>query len=239
VVNSESWAVVIPAHNSSLNIRQTITELSGYFQLRNLTGQVVIVENGSSDDTWDVVSSIVATEFPFELIKLQSERGLGNAIRKGLNSVSTELVLITADDLPFGFSDLDGYLELSETVDIAIGSKAHPLTAGTRSLIREVMSSVFRLLRRLIVGVNLGDTQGSILGKSDVICPLSSITNQPGYLMTTELLARATQMKSSIIELPVIYRNDLRKSNINVIEDSIKMLRGLFEVRRSLQTRID
>ena len=236
MIQSTTWVVGLPAHNSALNIRHTVEELAEYYKRNSLTGQVIIVENGSKDDTWEVMSSIDATSLPFALVRTQSEKGLGNAIREGLIHVTTDFVLITADDLPFGFSDIDGYLETGKHSDIAIGSKAHPDTDGVRSASRELMSTVFRLLRRVIVGVNLGDTQGTIMGKASIICPMSTLTTQSGYLMTTELLARATQRNSSIIELPVKYRSDLRKSNINVIEDSIKMLRGLFEVRRSLRS---
>lgn len=231
-----TWAVVVPAHNSALNIRNTVDELSKYFKRRSLKGQVIIVENGSKDDTWEVMSSIDSTSLPFSVVRTRSDKGLGNAIRQGLKHVTTDFVLITADDLPFGFSDIEGYLETGAAADIAIGSKAHPQTDGDRSFVRELMSRVFRQFRRVIVGVNLGDTQGTIMGRAATICPVSALTDQPGYLMTTELLARAIQRGSSIIELPVKYRSDLRKSNINLIRDTVTMFRGLFEVRRSIKS---
>lgn len=234
MINSFSFTVVLPAHNSAGNICETINELTVYFQKNVLAGQVIIVENGSEDDTWEVINSIDASNLPFELTRTRSEVGLGNAIRKGLESVTSEYVLITADDLPFGFSDIDGYKKIIPDYEIAIGSKAHPDTESNRSLAREIMSTIFRLLRRIIVGVNLGDTQGTIMGKSSVVCPLASQTLQSGYLMTTELLMIATRAGCSIIELPVQFRQDLRKSNINVLGDSLKMLRGLFELRRRI-----
>ena len=234
MISSFSFAVVLPAHNSAGNICETIDELTLYFQKNELKGQVIIVENGSEDDTWEVMKSIDASNLPFELTRTRSEVGLGNAIRKGLESVTSEYVLITADDLPFGFSDIDGYKKIIPDYEIAIGSKAHPDTESNRSLAREIMSTIFRLLRRIIVGVNLGDTQGTIMGKSSVVCPLASQTLQSGYLMTTELLMIATRAGCSIIELPVQFRQDLRKSNINVLGDSLKMLRGLFELRRRI-----
>jgi glycosyltransferase involved in cell wall biosynthesis len=235
VSNLKNWAVILPAHNSAGNICNTVSELESYFQINKLSGQVVIVENGSIDNTWDVINSIDSSNLPFSLVRTRSEKGLGNAIRKGLENVITDFVLITADDLPFGFSDIDGYRKSFSAHEIAIGSKAHPDTDGDRSLSREIMSTVFRTLRRIIVGVNLGDTQGTIMGQSSVICPISSQTHQTGYLMTTEFLAIATRAKRSIIEIPVQYRHALRGSNIKVVEDSISMLKGLFEVRRQLQ----
>lgn len=234
-----SLAVVLPAHNSSANIRRTVDELGGYYIDHSLSGQVIIVENGSSDDTWDVMQSISTDGLPFTLVTSRSAKGLGNAIREGMTKVDTDTVLITADDLPFGFSDIDGYAALSPRPAIAIGSKAHPETSGERSTGREVMSSVFRALRRTIVGVDLGDTQGTIMGDALTLKRCASLTEQSGYLMTTELLAHAVRSKSSIVELPVVYRHDLRGSNINVISDSIKMLRGLFEVRASVRRTIN
>ncbi len=236
MVQSTSWAVVIPAHNSSLNIRHTVDELSEYFKSKSLSGQVIIVENGSKDDTWEVMSSIEATSLPFSLVITRSEKGLGNAIREGLIHVSTDFVLITADDLPFGFSDIEHYFEREFSSDIAIGSKAHPETDGERSISRKIMSATFRIIRRVVLGLNFGDTQGSLMGHAALICQLASETKQENYLISTELIVLADRRNSTIVELPVSFRRAIRKSNINVIEDSIKMLRGLFEVRRSLKT---
>lgn len=230
-----TWAVVMPAHNSAHSIRQSIEDLCEYFQTNRIKGQVVVVENGSTDSTWDVLNSINDSLLPFDLVVVQSMKGLGNAIREGMRHVSVEWVLVTADDLPFGFSDLDEFRKLSSWPDAAVGSKAHPDTAGNRSFARKIMSLVFRNVRRCLTGVNLGDTQGSILGKSTVLRQLSDSTRQPGYLMTTELLTLAHREKLEILELPVVFREELRKSNVKPIRDSVVMIKGLFEIRQSLK----
>ena len=233
-----SFAVVLPAHNSAGIIEETLVDLDGWFRKNGIAGQVVVVENGSSDDTWDVLLSVDESTLPFELVRARSAKGLGNAIREGMRLVTTESVLITADDLPFGFSDIDAYLDLADRPDVAIGSKAHPETNGERSFGREVMSNVFRLARRLVVRVDLGDTQGTIMGDAGIIGECAAATTQPGYLMTTELLAHAVRRGRSIVELPVVYRHQLRKSNINVLSDSIEMLRGLFAVRAAVRRSV-
>lgn len=229
-----SLAVVIPAHNSASNIASTIDELSEYFQMQSLSGQVIIVENGSSDDTWTVMENIDASVLPFRLTRARSSKGLGNAIREGLLLVDSEFVLITADDLPFGFSDLNEYMKLNPLTEIAVGSKAHAQTIGSRSILRNLMSLVFKILRQIIVRIDLGDTQGSIMGKSSVICELSTRAKQTGYLISTELLVLASRENILIKELPVVYRNEIRISNVNVFEDSFKMIKGLLEIRRSI-----
>lgn len=233
---SEGLAIVLPAHNSAAIIEESVSEVAHYFESKKIDGQIIVVENGSSDNTWEIISSIDVSEFNAEIIRTQSEKGLGNAFREGLNHVSRDLVLLTADDLPFGFSDLDFFFSSDPHPVIAVGSKAHVETIGSRTLGRTIMSLIFRKLRHVILGINLGDTQGSIMGTSEVICDISKSTTQQGYLMTTELLAIAAKKNVAIKEVPVEFQNQLRKSNINVIDDSIKMLRGLFEVRRSLKS---
>jgi len=228
--------VILPAHNSAGIIQNTINELAEFFREKAFNGQVVIVENGSRDNTWEVMSLINRDSLPFDLVLRRSNKGLGNAIREGLSQVTTDFVLITADDLPFGFSDITGYLDVIGSYDVAVGSKAHPQTEGERSLGREFISRIFRTIRRIVIGVNLGDTQGSILGRSAIICSVALKTSQENYLISTEIVAIATSEKFPVIELPVQFRRALRKSNINIIDDSIKMLRGLFEIRRNLKS---
>ena len=138
MISSFSFAVVLPAHNSAGNICETIDELTLYFEKNELKGQVIIVENGSEDDTWEVMKSIDASNLPFELIRTHSEVGLGNAIRKGLESVTSEYVLITADDLPFGVSDIDGYkktINYYEIINTLNESKKYTYNNNTKDII--------------------------------------------------------------------------------------------------------
>jgi|688.fasta_scaffold13035_5 glycosyltransferase involved in cell wall biosynthesis len=229
-----SWSLILPAHNSAGNIKTSLDEINFHFVQHQIDGQVIIVENGSTDSTWELLESLDKDSYCFQLVTTHSEKGLGNAIREGLRHVLKELVLITADDLPFGFSDLDKFRNLDEAPEIAVGSKSHVNSTGNRSFSRKLMSYVFRILRRLIVGVKLGDTQGSILGKSETICELGAKTDQHGYLMSMELLAQATCEGKQIVELPVMLSMNQRKSNIRILRDSWLMLIGLFAVRKSL-----
>lgn len=236
MTSERSWGIVVAAHNSARVIESTIIELDRYFESNSLVGEVVVVENGSMDDTWDVLERIDQQGLHFKLKLARSSQGLGNAIREGLKHIQTENVLITADDLPFGFSDLDYYRENALWTQIAIGSKAHPETYSDRSFVRGVSSFCFRNIRRLLLNVNLGDTQGSILGPTQELRLASYSTCQEGYLQTTELLALVMKSGVQPIEIPVKFRQSMRPSNIRLVSDSIKMVRGLFEIRRRLRS---
>lgn len=231
------WSFILPAHNSAGNIKTSLDEISSYLEANKFSGEVIVVENGSTDSTWTVLESIERNAFCFSLVTTRSEKGLGNAIREGLRHVTQHHVVITADDLPFGFSDLEEFTSCELDFEVAIGSKAHPNSRLNRTISRNTMSSVFRILRHWIIGVNLGDTQGTILGKSEIVCSLGLKTSQTGYLMSTELLAHAVVENRKIVELPVVLRPSQRSSNVRIIRDSWLMLMGLFEVRRSLRLK--
>lgn len=231
-----SWSFILPAHNSAGNIKISLDEINEYLLVNKIAGEVIVVENGSTDSTWEILKSLESDKFCFLLVTTRSEKGLGNAIREGLRHVSQENVLVTADDLPFGFSDINEFRKSSEILEVAIGSKAHEESIVNRSISRSIMSFVFRTLRRIIVGVNIGDTQGTILGNSELICALGARTTQNGYLMSTELLAFAVHKKYKVTELPVKLRSSQRSSNVRIVSDSWQMLLGLFQVRRSLRS---
>lgn len=232
-----SWSFILPAHNSAGNISTSLNEIDDYLSKNEIVGEVIVVENGSTDSTWEVLKSLDRNNFCFVLVTTRSEKGLGNAIREGLRHVSQQNVLVTADDLPFGFSDINEYRKSTEILEVAIGSKAHRDSSVNRSISRSIMSLVFRTLRRIIVGINIGDTQGTILGGSELICALGAKTSQNGYLMSTELLAFAVHNKCKVTELPVRLRNSQRSSNVRMFSDSWQMLLGLFQVRKALKSQ--
>src|SRR5439155_13025857 len=88
-----------------------------------------------------------------------SAKGLGNALRRGMEVANAQRIMLTAADLPFGFSDLDEALALDPFPDVVVGSKAHPKSSVHVPLQRRVMSRGLWALRRLMFGLDIGDSQ--------------------------------------------------------------------------------
>jgi hypothetical protein len=164
---------------------------------------------------------------------MQSEQGLGNAFKFGILATNGDLVVATADDLPFGFSDLDNLLKLETRPSIAIGSKAHPHSQLERTPVRFLASSGLRVLRMLLLKLRVGDTQGTYLLNGEVARNLAFRCSQPGYIFTTELSYLATLRGEKIVELPIILDSEIRPSTVRIVRDSILMLKGMIEIRRT------
>lgn len=194
-------SVVVPTRNGEAVLERTLSALAGRLTDRD---ELIVVENGSSDRTSELLVSLEgAWSHPVPLIVLHSEPGLGNALRTGVLASHGERVLLTADDLPFGFSDLDGFAQLPVEAVVAVGSKAHPASEVDRSWRREAQSRVFRWLRRALLHSAVGDSQGTIWVEGPWARSFALVSRETGLMWTVELVLAAEQQGVDVWEVPV------------------------------------
>jgi hypothetical protein len=147
-------------------------------------------------------------------------------------------VLLTADDLPFGTSDVEAVLACRSLPRFAIGSKAHPRSRVRRTVLRRVATRVFRVARRTVLGLDVGDTQGTFVIEGDLARRLVAGTTIPGFGMTTELVALADRDGATPVELPVVLQPYPHgASRIHWVSDSTRMMLDLLVLRRRLGPR--
>ena len=227
------WAlsVVVPACNATATIESTLAQLAAPPGGAPL--EILVVENGSQDETWDLLERIQKNwDCDTALVTLRSERGIGAAYRAGVAASSGNRVLLTADDLPFGTSDLAAVLTYLPLPAFAIGSKAHPLSRVSRNRRRRLATWTFRLARRLILGLEVGDTQGTFVIEGGLARELVGQTTMDGFGMTTELVALAVNQELRPIEVPIVLNDEVTASRIHWARDSLDMIVSLWRLRR-------
>ncbi|HEY6797660.1 MAG TPA: glycosyltransferase [Kineosporiaceae bacterium] len=229
-------SVVVPACNAVDTLPATLATLV------RLPGgapdEIIVVENGSDDGTWELLEKI-QKEWQEEprLIALRSEKGIGSAYRAGVGVSSGDRVLLTADDLPFGASDVEAVLACRSMPRFAIGSKAHVRSRVRRTRLRRIATRVFRIARHLLIGLDVGDTQGTFVIEGSLARRLVAETTIPGFGMTTELVALATRHGDDPVELPVALQQRPGASRIRWVPDSTAMMLDLLRLRRRLGRR--
>jgi uncharacterized protein (TIRG00374 family) len=230
-------SVVIPAHNSGALIDDTVLRVAQRLVGRSI--EIIIVENCSTDDTWQRLQVLQArwqnSDAP--LVLLQSQKGMGNALRVGILASLGRSVLLTADDLPFGFDDIDAADRLLAATGglppVIIGSKAHPDSAVNRGLVRGLLTRGFAVLRRLVLGMHTGDPQGTILVNGDLVRVLAEQAAEPGFLFTTELVYLAERSGIRPTEVAVSLSEDHAAHPSRVsLRDVWTMAAGLYRLRR-------
>ncbi|MCA1844318.1 MAG: glycosyltransferase, partial [Actinobacteria bacterium] len=218
---------LVPIYNEEAVLAGTATTIAA--RLEGHPGsQVILVENGSTDRSAELVEELgTALSGPnVEVIAAHSAKGYGNAMRRGIDLASGDLLVITAADLPFGFSDLDEALSHRPRPELMIGSKAHPRSLVEVSAKRKLMSLAFRLLRRVALGLNVGDSQGTILIDRVLAQRLRPHLASADFFFSTELIALATRLGVAPVELPVDYRNPRPGSTVRPLHDGLRMARA-------------
>lgn len=204
--DSASLSVVIPTRNGEAVIGDTLATLGPVLSARD---EIIVVENGSNDDTTGTLDRI-ASEWSAQtpLAIHHSSPGLGEALRTGLLHTKGRRVLLSADDLPFGLSDLEAFRALPDNVVVAIGSKAHPDSHVDRGWRRSMQSSIFRFLRQALLQSKIGDSQGTIWVDGSWARSFALQSRESGLMWTTELVLAAEQQHIDVSEVPVNLTRD-------------------------------
>jgi dolichyl-phosphate beta-glucosyltransferase len=229
-------SVVLPAHNEASTLPLTIARLRAVLGTES-GHELLVVENGSTDETFSVARA-AAAEPGTPLRALRSAPGIGAAYRTGIEAATGEIVVLSAADLPFGFTDLISWTareRAGERPRLAIGSKGHPCSHVPRGMVRRVMTATFVAVRRVLLHSRVRDTQGTFLIETDLAKQLAAPIRTPGFLFTTELVARAEAAGITPVELPVVLEPERRSSTVRPLRDGWRMVRGVWDLRRRLR----
>jgi dolichyl-phosphate beta-glucosyltransferase len=232
-VSEPSFSYVIPVHNQIADLRRTMRLLVE--RLGHLPGsEIILVENGSSDGSGPLCLALAAACDGADVAVrvTTSAKGLGFAWRRGMAIARAETIVLTAADLPFGFTDLDGYLGMSPRPLLVMGSKTHPESQVETSLVRRTLSSGFGVLRAGLVGVDV-DTQGTVLIRRTLAQSLLPRLRSGDFLIGAEINCWAVREGAAAVEIPVVYAASGR-STVSPLRDSAHMALGLFALRRRL-----
>ncbi|MEN8240052.1 MAG: glycosyltransferase family 2 protein [Actinomycetota bacterium] len=224
-------SVVIPAYQEESGIAQALRRLLAVLDHEQRVFEVLVVSDGSTDGTVEQARSVVHPKVT--VFEYTPNHGKGYALALGVEKTEYPLVLFMDGDLDLDPSVIPAYLEILDAGDAdgVIGSKVHPDSVVEYPWLRRVLSRVFRLLTRLLVGLDLGDTQtGMKAFRRDVMADVASQCDSEGFAFDLELLCRLNDQGARIVEAPVILDYDFTST----VKPSagIAAVRDLFRVSR-------
>jgi dolichyl-phosphate beta-glucosyltransferase len=227
--------VIIPAFNESGRLPATLRAMVQFLSRQPWTSRVVVVDNGSYDDTTAAAMSV--SNGPVEVVAIAcSHPGKGAALRRGLGTSRSRIV---------GFTDADLSTPL-ETMLLAIAAIEHGgasaaiasrYTHGARvaipqPLARRLGGHFFRALARPLLP-DVRDTQcGFKFFDRPAVMTALSRCHSSGFAFDAELLRRIRDDGGKIIEIPVIWTND-EQSSLRPIRDGVATTIALLQLYRS------
>ena len=234
-------SIVIPALNEQEKITRDIRDAAIFLQSRNLDGEIIVVDDGSTDNTAERVREAPDCGNPVHLISYVENRGKGFAIRKGFEKSRGDIVLFIDSGSCIPLEDLcAGYrMILSNDCDIAHASRYRrdSVIIRPQKLSRRLSSRVFRLMIHLWMHIpfTLTDTQcGLKLYKGDLGRSLYESARTDGFMFDIEIILRAGRMACQIREFPIHWISD-PDSRLSIIKTVFKMFRELLQIRRMLR----
>jgi dolichyl-phosphate beta-glucosyltransferase len=242
--NSDSQpflSIILPAYNEEERLPPTLQRIAEYLRRRDYAAEVLVVENGSTDRTAEVVREFqahgVREDDPFQVHLLQTTKGKGNAIRHGILTGRGEYLLISDTDLAVPIEELDCFLPPVLAPDrYAIAIASREVEGSVRHgepFYRHLMGRVFNTLVRLLTIPHLHDTQcGFKLFRREVARKIFPIQRIEGWGFDVEILYIAQRHGLSVVEVPVnwYYGED---SRVRPIHDTFTMIRDLWKIRRN------
>jgi len=200
-------SVVMPAYNEQFHISNAIDETRRVLEESNCDYEIIVVDDGSTDNTFNEASKISSIHEEVQVVKCNSNGGKGQALKFGSNQARGDLIIFLDADLdlhPNQIHVLYQYLDNSGS-DVVIGSKRHPLSKLDYPMHRKIISNTYYLLVKALFGLPIRDTQTGIkLFKKQVLEDVSPRVLVKRYALDLELLAVAHHHGYTIIEAPII-----------------------------------
>jgi glycosyltransferase AglD len=227
-------SVVMPAHNEAGLLDQTLKELVGELRERDLTFEVLVVENGSSDTTLADARAFAIAD-PVVQVLTRPRPDYGEAMRAGILAATLDVVVVF--DVDYYDADfVDRVLPALTAADgpaIVVGSKRAPGTTDTRPWPRRAITAGFASLLRYGFGLRVSDTHGMKAMRRATVVPIVERCRSGTDLFDTELVLRADRAGLPVAEVPVTVE-ERRPSRTPILRRVLRTMVGLVRLRVQL-----
>lgn len=227
-------SIVIPAYNEGQRIEQTLQRVLACVYNRQWNAEVLVIDDGSSDTTREIVQRYMPTHDFLHLIPNQGNRGKGYSVRNGMLQAAGDVVLFTDADLSAPIEEAERLFEaIANGADVAIGSRWLDRGRQTRNqpVYRRVFGRCFNKVTRTIMGLPYADTQcGFKAFRRSAAQTIFRLQRIERWGFDPELLFIARRLGFRIQEVAVTWGHDER-TKMSYLRDGAQMLEELFSIR--------
>lgn len=235
-------SIVIPVFEESIKIIGDIRAASEFLHNNRLAGEIIVVDDGSSDDTALVAENVeVAPKVRLQVLRYDQNKGKGFAVRSGVKKSQGEFVMFADSGLCVPYENVLRGLSLikSGACEIAHGSRKLPDSRilKPQAWPRRLTARVFRAIAVLWMGIpsSLTDTQcGFKMYRGEIGRELFGECFTNGFMFDLEIILRALRKGYRIQEFPLEWTCD-RDSRLSLTRSPRQILRELTDIKRALK----
>ena len=231
-------SIVIPAYNEEANIERTLLEVYNYLQKQKLGFEILVMNDGSTDQTSQRVGELLRGRREIKLIDNPTNRGKGAVIKESMKLVQNDYFLFMDADNSTPITEIKKFIPfLEQGVPAVIGSRY----LNTSRIIypqprtRQILGRGYRLLSRLLFGLSLSDFNcGFKAYRTDIAKSIFQQMRMNDWTFDIELLYLFTQSQIQIQEVPIDWSHVEKKSHQMIFGTALRSLINLFYLRISL-----
>jgi glycosyltransferase involved in cell wall biosynthesis len=194
-----SLSIIIPAYNERENILATLENVTRALAPLSLPHEILVIDDGSSDGTADLVRSNLDRLPGVRLLKNERNMGFGWTYRRGVEEASLAHIVMVHGDNAWGWATLGDLFERTGEADVIIGYTRDMLRS--RSVARTIVSKAFTLLVNLITWRRLTYYNGLQIHRAAVLKQLR--IESRGYGFQAEVLVKALRRGRFYVEVPM------------------------------------
>jgi glycosyltransferase involved in cell wall biosynthesis len=222
--------LIFPCYNEAERLPQTLAVYLGDLSRRPGEVEVLVVDDGSTDQTVGVAEAIAARDDRVRVIHGQPNHGKGFGVRTGVLEANGELILFTDADGSYGPGEVARVTAALADAPVAIGSRPVGWASGPPA--RRLASRLFNHAIRALLGLPFRDTQCGLKGfRRQAALEVFGRSRLDGFAFDAEVLFLARRLGLRVDEVPV--RAEERDgSKVQLVVDALDMLRDVLRVRR-------
>lgn len=236
-------SVILPNYNELENLeRGVLSEIAAYFAKQSYDWEVIISDDGSTDNSLSYIEHFITRNPHFKLLK-NEHAGKPFALRSGISKARGKYVLFTDMDQSTPISQLDKLIPyVNDGYKVVIGSRG--IRRRDSSLLRQTASVIFLLARKIFLLRTIKDTQcGFKLFDTELAKKIFThmrifgrSADSTGWKVTAydvEMLFLAEMLGEEIQEVRVVWRDEDTSSGKkrNFVKESIEMFLEILRVR--------
>ena len=223
-------SVVIPAHNEENRLPGTLWQIIRFLEGQSFSSEVIVVENGSVDKTFEVARGFAQQHKNIRVI--QSERGKGAAVRRGMLEAHGEYRFMCDADLSMPVEEIVKFIPpVLENPDIAIASReAKGAVRYNEPPYRHFGGRGINYIIQALILPGLNDTQcGFKCFRAAAAEDIFSLQTLHGWSFDIELLYIARKHGYQIEEIPIHWFHH-PDTKVNAVRDALQMIKDIFRI---------
>ena len=216
-------SVVMPCLNEEDSIATCVTKARRWIEGSGLSGEVIVVDNGSQD------GSVREAVRAGARVVREARRGYGSALLRGIAESRSRYVIMGDADDTYDYSNLDPFIEALENgADIAVGNRYKGgIAPGAMTWSHRMIGTpIITFLLRLCSGARLGDSQCGLRAFTRVAFERLEL-GTPGMEFASEMILKAARKGLRLAEVPIAYYPRVGEAKLRTFRDGWRHLRFL------------